>query len=158
MALFQRGNTWWYDFTGPDGRRVRASAKTSNKQLAIKLEAKVRLDSFNLHAMGIALDRPFKDAVEYYLEIKRNNRTIVEYGKQLAWLQEQFKGVPLQKIDEDRIVRSILKKHKEGQRMQLAIVTSRCFVQRCEPRTFANGSCECPPSSYLRSLKSGCAG
>lgn len=114
MTLKQRGNIWWYDFTGPDGKRVRESAKTSNKQLAAKVEAKAKLDSFNLHQMGIAPDRPFKDAVDYYVEIKHSNRTIREYENQLAWWQEQFKDVLLQRIDEDKIVEAILKKRKEG--------------------------------------------
>jgi integrase len=114
MALFQRGNMWWYDFTGPDGKRVRESAKTSNKQLAAKVEAKVKLDVFNLHQMGVTPDRPFKDAVDYYIEVKHNNRTIREYENQLAWWQEQFKDVLLQRIDEDKIVGAILQKRKEG--------------------------------------------
>jgi integrase len=116
MALYQRSdsNMWWMDFTGPDGKRVKRSTKTSNKQLAAKVEAKVKLDVFNLHQMGIAPDRPFKDAVDYYIEIKHSNRTICEYERQLAWWQEQFKDVPLQRIDEDRIVNAIGDKRKEG--------------------------------------------
>lgn len=114
MTLKLRGNTWWYDFTTPDGKRVRESAKTSNKQLAAKVEAKAKLDAFNLQQLGVAPDRPFKDAVDYYIEIKHDNRTIAEYEKQLAWWQQQFKDVPLQQIDEDKIVSAILKKRKEG--------------------------------------------
>lgn len=116
MALYQRGTSsmWWMDFTGPDGKRVKRSTKTSNKQLAAKVEAKVKLDVFNLHQMGVAPDRLFKDAVDYYIEVKHNNRTIREYEKQLAWWQEQFKDVLLQQIDEDKIVGAIHRKRNEG--------------------------------------------
>ncbi len=121
MALFQRGETWWVDIASPNGKRVRESTKTSNKQLALKMEAKMKVDLFNQHQMGVVADRPFKEAVKYYLEIKHDNRTIDEYQNQLEWWNEQFKDVTLQRIDEDKIVNAILKKRKED-----GISNARC--------------------------------
>lgn len=114
MALFQRGETWWVDLAAPNGKRVRVSSKTGNKQLASKFEAKLKVDLFNQHQMGIVADRPFKEAVDFYLELKHDNRTILEYQNQLAWWQTQFAGVTLQMIDEDKIVKAIQVKRKEG--------------------------------------------
>ena len=34
MSLYKRGETWWVDFTAPNGRRIRRSARTTDKQLA----------------------------------------------------------------------------------------------------------------------------
>lgn len=113
MALFQRGEVWWVDMATPNGKRIRTSTKTSNKQLALKFEAKLKVDLFQQHQMGVMADRDFKEAVQYYLELKHDNRTIVEYQNQLTWWCEQFKDVSLQKIDEDKIVQAILKKRKE---------------------------------------------
>jgi integrase len=113
MALFQRGEVWWVDVAAPNGKRIRESTKTSNKQLALKFEAKLKVDLFNQHQMGVMADRPFKEAVQYYLELKHDNRTIVEYQNQLAWWQEQFKDVSLQGIDEDKIIDAIHTKRKE---------------------------------------------
>lgn len=114
MALFQRGKTWWFDLTAPNGERLRETTKTSNKQLAIKFEAKMRLDLFNQHQMGITQDRPFSEAAGYFLEIKSDNRTVLGYEKQLAWWVDQFARLSLQQIDEGAIVAAILKKRKSG--------------------------------------------
>ena len=64
MAVKLRGDTWWIDITSPSGERVRESAKTTNKQLALKLEAKMRLELFQQCQMGVTKDRPFKEAAK----------------------------------------------------------------------------------------------
>jgi hypothetical protein len=109
-----RGKTYWIDVTSPSGERVRESTKTSSKQLADKYEAKVRLELFQQSQMGVTKDRPFSEAAKYYLAIKRDNRTIAEYEKQLAWWEENFQGLGLQEIDENEIITVIFKKRKEG--------------------------------------------
>ena len=43
MALFKRGEVWWYEFTYA-GRRVRESAKTSRKTIALEAERGRRLE------------------------------------------------------------------------------------------------------------------
>jgi integrase len=43
MALYKRGNTWWYEFIF-SGRRVRESAKTSRKTVAGEAERNRRLE------------------------------------------------------------------------------------------------------------------
>src|ERR1700680_4154808 len=43
MAVFKRGNTWWYEFIY-SGKRVRESAKTSRKTIALEAERKRRLE------------------------------------------------------------------------------------------------------------------
>lgn len=43
MALYRRGNTWWFEFTFA-GRRIRESAKTSRKTIAVEAERARRLE------------------------------------------------------------------------------------------------------------------
>ena len=43
MALFRRGNLWWYEFVFA-GRRIRESAKTSRKTVAMEAERNRRLE------------------------------------------------------------------------------------------------------------------
>ena len=42
MAVFKRGNIWWYEFIFA-GRRVRESGKTSRKTIAIESERNRRM-------------------------------------------------------------------------------------------------------------------
>lgn len=114
MALFKRGSVWWVDVTTPDGRRLRRSAETSNKQLAAQYEAKLKNDLFLEHKMGVKADRPFKDAVEHFLEVKDGLRSVACYEQQLEWWKQQFADVTLQRIDEDRITSAVMAKKREG--------------------------------------------
>jgi hypothetical protein len=41
MAVYKRGNTWWYEFVF-NGKRVRDSTKQSNKRVATDIEAAKR--------------------------------------------------------------------------------------------------------------------
>jgi hypothetical protein len=43
MAVFKRGNVWWYEFIFA-GRRVRESAKSSRKTVAVEAERNRRLE------------------------------------------------------------------------------------------------------------------
>lgn len=118
MALYRRGDTWWIDVTGPDGKRVRESAKTDDRKLAAKYEAKVKHGLFQLHQMGVAPDRPFSEAIDHFLRLKDREdlRTVSVYRQQLDWWLEEFSGVTLQKIDEGLIAQAITKKAGEPTR------------------------------------------
>lgn len=115
MAIFKRGKTYWIRFTAPDGTRIRESAQTTNPQLAAKFETKRKHELFEAHKMGVAVDRPFPEAVKHFLKAKRLEglRTVDTYQQQLEWWQQQFEGVSLQQIDEGRIVSGILVKADE---------------------------------------------
>src|SRR6266849_4737432 len=43
MAVYKRGGTWWYEFIFA-GKRVRESAKTSRKTLALEAQRQRRLE------------------------------------------------------------------------------------------------------------------
>lgn len=119
MAVYKRGNTWWYRFTDANGQLVRESAKTTNKQLAEKIENKRRHELLESHKLGIAPDRPFTEAVQFFLKKKdlERLRSVGCYEQQLAWWAEQFKDVSLQQIDEGKIVAAINVKAKEKSHM-----------------------------------------
>lgn len=114
MALLKRGNVWWIDITGPDGKRVRESTKTDNKQLATRYESKRKRELFEFHQMGVTQDRPLKEAVDHFLKLKRREdlRTVEAYEQQLGWWLKELEGVSLQKVDEVKIVEAILRKQE----------------------------------------------
>lgn len=122
MALFERNKIWWYRFTAPDGSRVRESAKTADRKLAEKVEAKRKHELFESHKLGVTPDRPFKAAVTQFLKQKELEalRTVECYEQQLKWWQEKFKDVTLQQIDEAKIVAAITDKASEPTHMGAA--------------------------------------
>lgn len=119
MALYKRGNTWWYRFTDANGTLVRESAKTADKKLAEKIEAKHKHELTEAHKLGVAPDRPFQEAVDHFLSKKdlENLRSVECYRQQLSWWAVKFKNVTLQKIDEAKIVAAINEKAREKTHM-----------------------------------------
>lgn len=55
MAVFKRGGVWWYEFVYA-GKRIRESAKTSRKTIAIESERNRRLELEKTHA-GMPTER-----------------------------------------------------------------------------------------------------
>jgi integrase len=119
MTLYKRGNTWWYRFTDANGTLVRESAKTSDKKLAERIEMKHRQELIESHKLGIAPDRPFEEAVKFFLRKKdlEKLRSVDCYDQQLRWWTEKFKNTTLQQIDEAKIVAAINDKAKEKTHM-----------------------------------------
>lgn len=112
MALYRRGETWWIDVTTPAGKRIRESTRTTDRKLALKYEAKVQREVFELHQLGVAPDRPLKDAVDHFLRLKEREslRSVEGYEQQLGWWLKALAGASLQQIDERRISEAIMRK------------------------------------------------
>lgn len=72
MAVYKRGNVWWYRFEF-NGRRIRESSGWKSKNAALRLEAK-RKPELNEGRAGIRRKAPpprFEEAVEQFLEWSR---------------------------------------------------------------------------------------
>lgn len=68
--LFKRKNSpyWWFDFTTPDGQRIRQSSKTSNKRQAQELVDKLKADSWDQSKLGAKPKYSWKDAVVKWVQ------------------------------------------------------------------------------------------
>jgi integrase len=118
MTLKKRAGSdaWWIDVS-IQGKRVRESTGTSNKQLAQAYERKRVNELYEQVKLGVVEDRPFQDAIDYFVARKRaeNLRSLGDYERQLGWWCKQFDamGATLQQIDEAKIVKAILIKAGE---------------------------------------------
>jgi len=68
--LVKRKNSpyWWFDYTTPDGQRVRKSTKTSNKKKAQELEDRLKAQSWDQVKLGVKPKYSWKDAVVKWLQ------------------------------------------------------------------------------------------
>ena len=66
---------WWIYATLPNGKRVRQSAGTDNREDAEAYLAKLKLDAYREAHFWIKPQRSWQDAVVRYLDIKRNLRS-----------------------------------------------------------------------------------
>jgi integrase len=116
MALYRRSETrvWWMDYTDAEGKRVRQSTGTENKQLAQELYDKTRAEVWECKRLGIKKDRLFSEAVRTFLLDKKQEklRSLADYESRSEFWVEEFQGKYLRQITKELIVQAI--KKREG--------------------------------------------
>lgn len=108
MAIYKRGNTWWYEFYF-DGQRIRSSTKQSNKRVAEQMEA-AKKTQFAKGEVGIQERKKAPTLAEFGPKFERaietlcadKPETITFYKEKLRRLvaDRQIAGLRLDAIDE----------------------------------------------------------
>lgn len=115
MALYRRKetNVWWMDYTDAEGKRVRASTGTESKLLAQQLLDRTKAEVWEQRRLGVKPQVKFEKAVQMFLEEKRHCRTIDTYEERANWWLERFRGLPLNSITQELIIKAIKVKRAE---------------------------------------------
>lgn len=103
MSLFRRGTTWWIDFTTPGGKRIRCTTNTQDKTQAKELHDKLKSDAWRVQALGEKPKRTWDEAAYKWLMETQHKATHEEDKAKLRWLQQYFRGRPLESIDRELI-------------------------------------------------------
>jgi len=121
MAVYKRGNIWWYSFTFA-GRRIQESARTTRKTLAIEAEKRRRLE-LERAAAGLPADDPERRiktvaaVVKAYSEAYRLNhrpKSVIFSEQRLKHVQRLLGGKLLTDLTEDTIRDYIKARLEEG--------------------------------------------
>ncbi|MBF0588712.1 MAG: site-specific integrase [Magnetococcales bacterium] len=110
MSIRRRKGAYFIDVTTPDGRRIRKSTGTRNKQEAQELHDRIKADLWRQSKMG---DKPayyWDDAVVRYLQEKAHKRSIEKDKEHLRWVDPFLRGVQLDAINRDMLDRMGQKK------------------------------------------------
>lgn len=86
MALYKRGNTWWIQYTAPNGERVQRSANTKNKQHAQELHDKLKAESWRIKEFAQKQSHTWQEAADRWLIEQSHKRSIEDDKKLLRWL------------------------------------------------------------------------
>jgi len=121
MAVFKRADTWWYEFIY-SGKRVRESAKTSRKTIALEAERKRRLE-LERALSGMPVEarsdriRSVADVLKPYVSTYGINHraTAVAYVKSCAKNVERLLGqILLPDLSQDQIRSYMALRQREG--------------------------------------------
>ncbi len=111
--LYKRGNTFWIDFTAPNGQRVRRSAGTAVKEQAQELHDRLKADAWRQVKLG---DRPkytWDDAGVRWLHERSYKADIKHDMEKLHWLQSYLRGMVLADIQRKTIMQIVERKRQE---------------------------------------------
>ena len=114
MPLFKRGNTWWIDFTTPSGERIRCSARTDARTQAQELHDKLKAEAWRIEQLGEKPEHTWDEAAFRWLQETSHKASHMQDVRQVAWLQQFFRGRPLSDISRDAIAAVAGKKRDES--------------------------------------------
>jgi len=103
MSLHKRGNTWWVDFTAPNGERIRRSTGTDDKQLAQEYHDHIKVGLWRIHRLGEKPRRTWQEAVVRWL---KDTDSKADHHKDLAklkWLDQFLRDRYLDEVNRDLI-------------------------------------------------------
>ena len=98
---------WWINATLSNGKRIRKSSGSENREEAEALLAKIKLDSYRAIHFGIKAERSWQEAVVRYLEIKARLRSYRDVKRICLNLHPYLGNLMLNQINGD-IVWSII--------------------------------------------------
>ncbi|KAA9130882.1 site-specific integrase [Marinihelvus fidelis] len=103
MSLFKRGETWWVRFTAPNGRRIRQSARTTDKRLAQEYEDTLKARLWREIQLGEKPRRTWQEAVVQWLREKQHKADIRQDRSKLRWLDSHLANHYLDEIDRETV-------------------------------------------------------
>lgn len=105
MALYKRGNTFWVSFTTPDGKRIRCSAGTNDRQKAQEFFDKLKHESWRVSRMGEKPRHTWDEAALLWIKEKADKKSIDSDVTILRFLTPILRGKFLDEITRADIVR-----------------------------------------------------
>ena len=105
---------WWTSATLQNGKRLRQSAGTENREDAEALLAKLTLDAYREAHFGFKPERSWQEAVVRYLEAKATLRSYKDIRRTCRDLHSYLGELNLSQIKGDVIWAVILGERKKG--------------------------------------------
>lgn len=103
MGLYKRGETWWIDFTTPNGERVRRSAGTADRSRAQEYEDRLKVQFWEQQRLGVKPDRSWQDAAVRWVKETSHKRSHGKDVANLRWLHPYLGHLMLSQVTRDVI-------------------------------------------------------
>lgn len=132
MSLFKRGKTWWISFTAPSGERVRCSAATEVKAQAQEFHDKLKAESWRVVKLGDKQKRTWDEAAYKWLMETEHKASHKQDVKQVAWIQQFFRGRLLSELTREVIaeVGEVKRKETSPSTANRYLATIRAILRR----------------------------
>lgn len=129
-GIYRRSDSryWWISCTLQNGKRIRQSAGTEDRNEAEALLAKLTLDAYREQHFGIKPNRSWQEAVVRFLEVKSHLKDVKQYRGQCRRLHMYLGDMMLNQINGDVVWQVIQKELRRG--MKIATVNRHLAVMR----------------------------
>jgi len=114
MALYRRGNIWWISFTAPDGKQIRCSARTEDKQKAQQLFDKLKYESWAVKNLNARPRRTWDEAALKWLEEKQDKKSLQSDITMIRYLTAFLRGRYLDELTRGELMDIAERKKRES--------------------------------------------
>jgi len=114
MSIYKRKETWWIQFTTPDGRRVQQTAGTQIKQEAQELHDRLKAETWRVKNLGNKPRHTWQEAVIKWLSESSHKKSIETDKFKLRWLDQHLNNINLDEITKAKIDEIKVAKKREG--------------------------------------------
>lgn len=133
-GIYQRKDSrfWWFDTVLPNGKRLRGSSRTQNRDEAEALLAKLRHEAFQEAYLGVKPKRSWQEAVVRYLAMKANLRSIEDVRRIMRKLDPYLGSMMLHDITGDTVwsvIQGELKKGNKPATVNRYLATIRALLR-----------------------------
>ena len=136
MALYKRGATWWIRFTSPEGRQIRQSAQTSDRQQAQEFHDRLKAEHWRVQKLGDQPRYRWEAAVERWLTEKQGAKaSLADDISNLRWLHAHLYGKYLDEIKRevlDAITAAKLAEQVSNATVNRMLEVVRAILRRAE--------------------------
>jgi len=99
MSIYKRKETWWIQFTAPDGRRIQQTAGTQIKQEAQELHDRLKAEAWRVKNLGVKPRHTWQEAVIRWLKEQGHKNSIKTDVELLRWLDGYLHDKYIDEID-----------------------------------------------------------
>lgn len=103
MSIYKRKETWWIQYTAPNGERIQQSAGTKIKQEAQELHDRLKAEAWRTRNIGTKARHTWQEAVVRWLNEHSYKKSIETDKVRLRWLHRHFTGLFLDEITKAKI-------------------------------------------------------
>lgn len=114
MSIYKRKETWWIQFTAPDGRRIQQTAGTKIKQEAQELHDRLKAEAWRVRNLGDKPRHTWQEAVIRWLSESSHKKSIHTDKVRLRWLDRHLHDSKLDEITKTKIETIKSSKLNEG--------------------------------------------
>ncbi|MEY3288285.1 MAG: hypothetical protein RLZZ419_527 [Pseudomonadota bacterium] len=135
MSIYKRKETWWIQFTAPDGRRVQQTAGTLIKQEAQELHDQLKAEAWRVKNLGDKPRHTWQEAVIRWLTEQSHKKSIETDKVHLRWLNEHLNSNRLDEINKamiDKIKQAKLKTGVSNSTVNRVLAILRAVLTRAK--------------------------
>ena len=99
MSLYKRGEVWWLRIDFPNGKRIRRSTGTTNKEQAEEYHDRLKADLWRVKKLGERPEYLWNDAVVKWLKEKSHKASFEKDKEIFRWVDRYLNNVKLSAIN-----------------------------------------------------------